>query len=122
MNVTARSDGNCIIIDLSGKFLTYADALELRNAVTTAARKQSVRIVLDLGKVDYIDSFGIGELINSFLHVKSQGGRLALMDLPRRVRNLLVVAKLDTVLEILPDNESAFAAFRENLTLPQMCA
>jgi anti-anti-sigma factor len=58
MNITSRFHGNCAILDLDGQLLSRADTMELRNAVSEAARNQPRRIILDMGKVSYIDSCG----------------------------------------------------------------
>jgi anti-sigma B factor antagonist len=109
MDVTVRSDSNGVILDLDGKFLTMADNMALRTAVRAATRDQPGRIVLDLGKVSYIDSCGIGELVNSLVYVRNQGGSVALLDPPQRIRKLLVIAKLDGIFEILENEQPAVA-------------
>jgi len=97
------------------------DTIELRDAVRDAARDNPHKIILNLAKVTYVDSCGIGELISNFTHVRSLGGRLALTDLPEKVRILLDIAKLLPIFEILDSEPAAAEDSQESALLPQMC-
>ena len=64
-------------------------------------------VVLNLGDVPYIDSAGIGELISGFVHVKNQGGKLPLLNLTKKINELLVIAKLLTIFDVFEDEAKA---------------
>ncbi len=121
MKITTRASGNCTILELDGKLVLGPETMELRNAVREAAKNNSRKIVLNLRKVTYIDSCGLGELVSSYSHVRSQGGNLVLLDPPDRIMSLLILTKLETVFEIFKDEQSAIADSKQNKTQRQMC-
>ena len=121
MEITTRNNGDCIVLDLSGKLVLGPATMKLRNTVREAAKNNPRKIVLNLRKVTYIDSCGLGELVSSYSHVSSQGGNLVLFDPPDRIMSLLILTKLETVFEIFKDEQSAIADSRQNQMLRQMC-
>lgn len=121
MKITTRASGNYTILEVDGRLIMGPDTMDLRHAVREAARINPQRIILNLAKVTYADSCGIGELVSSYSHIKGLGGNLVLTDLPGRVRNLLVIAKLAPIFEICDSEQAAIADSRQNKTLRQMC-
>jgi anti-sigma B factor antagonist len=107
MNITTRSIGNCRILDVNGRIVIGANTSALRNAIQEAVIGKPKRIVLNMGNVSYVDSPGIGELVYNYNHVKEQGSNLVLLNLTKRIRQLLVIAKLVTVFEIFDSEEMA---------------
>jgi anti-sigma B factor antagonist len=73
--------------------------------------KGNKKILLNLGKVDYIDSSGIGVLVSGFSTVRGQGGELKLVNLSKRIGDLLKITKLYTLFDIKDDEAAAVAAF-----------
>jgi anti-sigma B factor antagonist len=69
------------------------------------------KILLNLGEVSYIDSSGIGELVSGFTSVANQGGQLKLLNLTKRVRDLLQITKLYTVFEVYDEEATAIRSF-----------
>ena len=117
MEITTRTNRGCAVLDLDGKLVLGPATMLLRHAVREAARDNPDRIVLNLNKVTYTDSCGIGELVSSYSHVKKQGGHLVLLDPPRRIMSLLLLTKLETVFEIFEDEEKAVAGFKPDQAL-----
>ena len=97
MDITTRTVGNCVILDCSGKFTLGLGIMNARDAVCEAIKGSPKRIVLNLERVEYLDSSGIGELVSCLTHVQKQGGQLVLLNLPRNVRELLMITKLISV-------------------------
>jgi anti-sigma B factor antagonist len=79
----------------------------VKNLVANGTRN----IVLNLGDVTYIDSSGIGELVSAFTTVSNNGGNLKLLNLTKRVQDLLQITKLYTVFEVFNDEAAAVASF-----------
>jgi anti-anti-sigma factor len=73
-----------------------------------AARK---KIILNLEEINYIDSSGVGELIGAYTFVVNEGGRLKLLHLTKRIREVLAITKLLTVFEVFDDEKAALASF-----------
>jgi len=109
MNITKRKVGNCIILDCSGKITLGPETMTVRNTVRDACQEGIKKIILNLGEVNYIDSSGIGELVSSFTHVSNTGSKLVLLNLTKRIRELLVITKLITVFEVFEDEKQALA-------------
>jgi len=84
----------------------------LRDIVKDLLGKGNKKILLNLGDVNYIDSSGIGELVSAFTTVKNQGGELKLLNLTKKVHDLLQITKLYTVFDVRDDEASAIKAFR----------
>jgi anti-sigma B factor antagonist len=85
--------------------------VQLRDAVRDLLGKGSKQILLNLGDVTYIDSSGIGELVSAFTTVRNQGGDLKLLNLTKKVHDLLQITKLYTVFDVKDDEASAVAFF-----------
>jgi anti-sigma B factor antagonist len=71
-----------------------------------------LKIVLNLGDVNYIDSSGIGELVSGFTAVRNRGGELKLLNLTRKVHDLLQITKLFTVFDVYSDEHTAVHSFK----------
>jgi len=99
------------VVDLSGRITLGEGSALLRKTVRGLLEEQRRRIVLNLADVDYIDSSGIGELVSGFTAVKNQGGDLKLLQLTKKVRDLLQITKLYTVFEVFTDEPTAVRSF-----------
>ena len=121
MQITARSISNCTVLELSGRLVLGIDLAELRNAVHDAVGKHTKKVILNMANITYVDSCGIGELINTFKHVKNQGGHLVLTNLPRRVKVLLDTAQLMRVFEVSDSEQAAITGPRQQMPQHQVC-
>lgn len=113
MNATiiTRQNGNVCFLDVSGKITLGDGSVVIREAVKKLVADGTKNIVLNLGDVTYIDSSGIGELVSAFTTVSNNGGNLKLLNLTKRVQDLLQITKLYTVFEVFNDEASAVASF-----------
>ncbi len=105
MQIDTRTIGNHSILALHGRLVFGKDLIEFRSAVREAAEKNPEKITLNLANVTYVDSCGIGELVNTFTYTKNRGTRLAMINLPQMVRILLDTAQLTRVLGISDGEE-----------------
>ena len=106
------------VVDLSGRISLgeglasgSGSSVTLHQFVRDLLKEGSKNILLNLRDVSYIDSSGIGELFGCFTTVRSQGGALKLTNPNERVRNLLSLTKLNTVLEVIEDEATALQSF-----------
>lgn len=83
----------------------------MRDALRDLVSKNQKKILLNLGDVSYIDSSGIGELVSGFTTVTNSGGQLRLLNLTKRVKDLLQITKLYTVFDVHEDEAAAIRAF-----------
>ena len=109
---TRQVDG-VTILDLSGRITLGEGSVQLRDSVRDLLAKGNKNILLNLGNINYIDSSGIGELVSAFTTVRNQGGELKLLNLTKKVHDLLQITKLYTVFDIKDDEASAIAAFNK---------
>ena len=109
---TARETSGITVVDLSGRITLGEGSAMLREMVRDLLDKGQRKIVLNLGDVNYIDSSGIGELVSGFTTVKNQGGELKLLNLTKKVHDLLQITKLYTVFDVHNDEHSALSSFR----------
>ena len=113
MKFKSRQVDGVTILDLSGRITLGEGSVVLRDAVQDTLSKGSKQILLNLGGVDYIDSSGIGELVSAFTSVKNGGGALKLLNLTKKVHDLLQITKLYTgVFDVYDDEASAISSFK----------
>ena len=111
MKTSTRAVDGVSIVDLSGRITLGEGSVVLRDLVRDLLNKGSKRILLNLGDVTYIDSSGIGELVSAFTTVRNGGGDLNLLNLTKKVHDLLQITKLYTVFDIKDDEAAAIASF-----------
>jgi anti-sigma B factor antagonist len=112
MNVATRQVDGITILDLSGRITLGEGSVTLRDSVRDLLAKGSKNILLNLGNITYIDSSGIGELVSAFTSVKNSGGELKLLNLTKKVHDLLQITKLYTVFDIKDDEAVAIGSFK----------
>jgi len=111
MEIAERLVGDITVLDLKGK-MTLGEGDELLkdkiNSMLTAGKK---KLVLNLEGVPYIDSAGLGEIVRTFTTVSRQGGSLKLLNLTKRIEDLLAITKLLTVFETFDTEAEAIKSF-----------
>ena len=111
MKSNTREVGGVAVVDLNGRITLGEGSVVLRDQVRDLLAKGQKKILLNMGEVSYIDSSGIGELVSAFTTVRNQGGELKLLNLTKKVHDLLQITKLYTVFDIKDDEATALAAF-----------
>ena len=111
MKSTSRRVDGVTILDLSGRITLGEGSVVLRDQIRDLLGKGEKKLLLNLGDVTYIDSSGIGELVSAFTTVRNQGGELKLLNLTKKVHDLLQITKLYTVFDVKDDEASAVKAF-----------
>lgn len=111
MQIDERRVGDVTILDMKGK-LTLGDGDELlRGKVASLVQAGGKKIVLNLGDVPYIDSAGLGEVVRTYTTVSRQGGSLKLLNLTKRIKDLLAITKLLTVFDSFDTENEAVTSF-----------
>jgi anti-sigma B factor antagonist len=111
METKAREIGDVVVIDVSGRITLGEGNVMLRDIVRELVEKQNKRIVLNLGEVNYIDSSGMGELVKAHTTVRNKGGQLKLVNLNKRVSDLLHMTRLSSVFDIHDSEAAAISSF-----------
>ncbi len=120
MKYEARQVGDVTILDISGRIdvgvaleFGAGGTLSLQHVVRDLANRGHKKILLNLHDVAYIDSSGIGDLVGSATTVRKQGGDLRVVNPNLVVRDLLRLTRIDTVIDVKPDETSAVEAFQK---------
>jgi anti-sigma B factor antagonist len=109
--LNTRQIGDVSVVDVAGRITLGEGSSALRDSVREMVSKGQKKILLNLGEVSYIDSSGIGELVSAFTTVTNGGGQLKLLNLTKRVKDLLQITKLYTVFDVHESEVSAIRAF-----------
>ena len=111
VKLNTRQVGDVIVIDVTWRITLGEGSSALRDALRELVKKDQKKILLNLGDVSYIDSSGIGELVSGFTTVTNAGGQLKLLNLSKRVKDLLQITKLYTVFDVHDDEAAAVRSF-----------
>ncbi len=111
VKLTTRQVGDVTVIDAAGRITLGEGSSTFRDTVRDLASSGHQKLLLNLGDVSYIDSSGIGELVSGFTTVTNHGGQLKLLNLTKRVKDLLQITKLYTVFEVYEDEAAAVRSF-----------
>jgi anti-sigma B factor antagonist len=111
LRVSTRRIDTVIIVDCYGQVVFGEETTFLREQVK-GLLPTSPHIVLNLRDLTYLDSGGMGALIELFVSAQKAGGRVKLASLSKHIRDALQITKLTMVFEVFPDEFAAAASFR----------
>jgi len=112
MQIDERVVGEVTILDLKGKITLGEGDEALKDKINSLILQNRPRILLNLADVPYIDSAGLGEIVRTYTTVSRQGGQLKLVNLTKRITDLLSITKLLTVFETFDTEPEALASFK----------
>jgi len=107
-----RETGGVTVLDLAGRITLGEGSANLRDLIRGELSGGHTKILLNLAGVNYMDSSGLGELVSGYRAVKGQGGELKLLNLSKKVSDLLQITKLYTVFDIHSNEAEAVASFK----------
>jgi anti-sigma B factor antagonist len=106
ISVNARLAGNVTVVEARGRLTLAAGGTALRDTVHVLVNKGEKRFILDLAGIEFIDSFGIGELVRSYTTVRKRGGDLKLLRVSKTVHDLLEITHLSAVFSFISDKDA----------------
>jgi len=109
--VNTRKVSEIVVIEAAGRLTLTDGHTRLRDEIHVSAAYGTKKFVVNLSRVDAIDSYGIGELARCHSVVRQAGGALKLGGVNQKVREVLKISHLDTIFEIYPDEAEALRAF-----------
>jgi anti-sigma B factor antagonist len=112
MVIEMRIIGDVRILDCNGKIKLGEGTTAIRKAVLDALEAGTKKIILNFEEIDSIDSSGVGALLSAYTSVANAGGKMKLLHLTARIRELLMITKLLTVFEAHDDEQEAIASFQ----------
>ncbi len=111
VKLITRQVGDVSVMDAAGRITLGEGSSVFRETLRELVAKGQKKVLLNLADVSYIDSSGIGELVSGFTSVTNQGGQLKLLNLNKRVQDLLQITKLYTVFEVFEDEAAGVRSF-----------
>ena len=112
MLIEERVIGDVTILDLKVK-MTLGEGDELlKDKINSLIHQGQKKLLLNLEGVPYIDSAGLGEIVRTYTTVSRQGGNLKLVNLTKRITDLLSITKLLTVFETFDNEPEALKSFQ----------
>ena len=111
LKLSTREVKDIIIIDLSGRLTMGEPCAAIRDEIRDEIGQGNRKVVFNLADVSYIDSAGLGELTAAYTSVKNRDGQLKLLNLTKRVHDLMQITKLYTVFDVYDDEKKVIASF-----------
>jgi anti-sigma B factor antagonist len=111
VKLTTRQVGEVTVVDAVGRITLGDGATTFRDTIRDLANAGNKKLLLNLAEVSYIDSSGIGEMVSGFTTITNQGGQVKLLNLTKRVKDLLQITKLYTVFEVFDDEAHGVRSF-----------
>ena len=112
LEITTREFDRVVVVDVVGKLTTSDGRTQLRDLIHVLSGTGHNRFLLNLAGVDYVDSDGMGELVRCFTTVRQRGGEMKLVQVNKRVADLLQITRLNTLFEIYGEEQVALRAFK----------
>ena len=111
MKISDKSYGEVTILTISGKMMIDAKSTDLHKYIKDLIAKNQTNIVIDLGKVTWLASVGLGAILASYTSVKNAGGKLKLARSTRKIRSVLIFTQLIKILEDYDTVQEAIYSF-----------
>ncbi len=105
LKIEKREVGEVTVLDLSGDS-AIADGTVLHQTVRALTNDGKRLFILNLQNIRYLDSFGLGQIVSTFLSIRDHKGQVKIVNPNSKVRDLLRYSRVDTVLQVL-DSEAA---------------
>jgi anti-sigma B factor antagonist len=111
MKFASRNAGDVVILDIEGKILLGQGDVEIKHKLDELLQQGNKSVLLNLAKVPYVDSAGLGEIVRCFTATRKSGGSLKLLAPNQRLIDLLTITKLINVFDWYKDETAALASF-----------
>src|SRR5712692_6607367 len=112
LNIHERRIGDVTVLDMDGNIRIGGSNVALKKAISSLVAEGRNQIVLNLARVAYIDSSGLGELISGHVTLNNKGGQIKLLNLTQRLQELMTITKLLTIFDVYEDESKAVDSFK----------
>ncbi len=112
MEISQREKENVVILDISGEINLF-NAPEIKETIDRLVQTRKFRLVVNLEKVNFIDSSGLGALISGLTILKKQGGGLRIINITRNVQKTFELTNLTSFFGIFDSEDAAIASYNE---------
>jgi anti-sigma B factor antagonist len=111
LKLSHREEDGVMILEPKGKIMGGPDAAMLHDKLHEFIKENQKKVVIDLSKVDWMNSTGLGILISGLTTMRNNGGELKLANVTEKIESLLTITKLITVFESYDSLEDAITSF-----------
>jgi anti-sigma B factor antagonist len=111
MKLKREDNGEVTVLRMEGKLMGGPDADEFRKTLKDLLSTDRKKILVDMGKVSWVNSTGLGILISGYTTLQNSGGTLKLLHVNKRIDQIFMVTKLNTIFESFDDETRALASF-----------
>ncbi len=112
MTIAEKTAGAIAVLEFSGKIMGGPDAGLLNDKLHELIDKGAIKVVVDLGNVDWMNSSGLGILIQALTTMRNNQGDIKLANVSERIKSLLMITKLTRIFEIYDTVDNAAASFK----------
>lgn len=113
MNIKQQMNGDVLVIALSGKVIGGPELMEVKNVFQKAVDQEKNKVLLDLGRVSWMDSSGLGVIVSGHTTLSRAGGALRILNATKKIHELFIITKLITIFETFTDEQEALNSFGE---------
>jgi anti-sigma B factor antagonist len=112
LNIEERKIGDVTVLDMDGNVRIGGSNVALEKAIKDLIAEGRHQVVLNLARVAYIDSSGMGELVSAHVALSNKGGQIKLLNLTKRLQELMTITRLCTVFDVFDDESKAVDSFK----------
>jgi anti-sigma B factor antagonist len=112
MRIDERAEGDVTVLDVTGRITADAGDVELKDKINSLLNQGRSKILLNLGGVAFVDSTGLGQIVASFTSVSNNKGQMKLLNVTKRLNDLLIITKLTNVFDTFDDESEALKSFK----------
>ena len=111
MKVNREEKDGVVVLRLDGKLMGGPDAEQIGGAIRESVGEGKKHVLIDLAKVSWVNSTGLGILIANYTTLKREGGMLKLVNVSKRIESILMVTKLNTIFDAYTEEQEALNSF-----------
>jgi anti-sigma B factor antagonist len=113
-SLTIRQEGDVTIVDAAGRITMGESATALQESLRRLASEGNKKILLNLARVTFMDTAGIGEMVGCYVSASRTGTKFKICEVTRRISDLLQMTRLSTVLDLYDSEDDALQSFRQS--------
>lgn len=111
LKISKRNVDQVTILDTAGRLTIGEGDIVLRDSIHENLNAGTRNLLVNLANISTIDESGIGELVSAYVTASNRGGKLKLVNLPPKIRDVLMITQLITVFEVYDNEQEAVASF-----------
>jgi anti-sigma B factor antagonist len=112
MEISERNDGKVTVLNLSGKITLGEGDMLLKDKLHSLLNQGRKDVLLNLAQVSYVDSAGLGAIVGAYTTMTREGGSLKLVNVTKKLQDLLSITKLLTVFETFDSEGEALRSYK----------